>query len=125
MLHSLFQFSKFSLVGLLNTILTYLIYLCLDKSTNPSIAMAIGYGITSLIGLALNQKWVFGNHYHQTTVMKYYLTYGLTWVISVFSTHLMSKGLAIPNFIIPLFVVTITTPINFGLCKYWVFHHFL
>jgi putative flippase GtrA len=123
MLHNLFQLSKFGLVGLLNTILTYLIYLCLAKSMYPTIAMAVGYGITSLIGLALNRQWVFNNQSNRTLTIKYYLTYGLTWGISVLSTHFMSNLLAIPNFIIPILVVTITTPINFILCKYWVFYH--
>jgi putative flippase GtrA len=123
MLHSLFQFSKFGLVGLLNTILTYLIYLCLTKLTLPTIAMAVGYGITSLIGLALNRKWVFVNQSNWTLTIKYYLTYVLTWGISVLSTHFMSNNLAISNLIIPILVVTITTPINFILCKYWVFCH--
>lgn len=56
------QFIKFGLTGGLNTGLTYVIYLLLVHLTTPTVAMAVGYGLTSLVGLTLNNHWVFNAH---------------------------------------------------------------
>ena len=53
------QFIGFGLVGGVNTILTYLIYLTLYQLINPTAAMGVGYGLTSIFGLFLNDTWVF------------------------------------------------------------------
>ena len=53
------QFIGFGLVGGINTILTYLLYLTLYQLINPTAAMGVGYGLTSVLGLFLNDTWVF------------------------------------------------------------------
>lgn len=54
------QFIGFGLVGGVNTILTYLIYLTLYQLINPTAAMGVGYGLTSIFGLFLNDMGVQG-----------------------------------------------------------------
>ncbi|MDN6596702.1 MAG: hypothetical protein L0K76_04010, partial [Lentilactobacillus parabuchneri] len=53
------QLFKFGIIGLLNTILTYVIYLVLLNPTNATFAMGVGYGVTSLLGLTLNNHCFF------------------------------------------------------------------
>lgn len=116
------QFIKFGMTGGLNTILTYIIYLLLVQLTNATVAMAIGYGLTSLIGLSLNNHWVFKAHQAVKTVAwKYYATYGFTWLISVFFAHVASTTWHAPNWLIPIGSLMLTIPLNFLLSKFWVF----
>lgn len=121
MINILRQFFKFGIVGLINTILTYLIYSMLYKATSPTFAMAIGYGITSIIGLTINQKWVFKANHDWMIVVKYYLTYLLTWTLSILVTEVASNYFHVIASIIPLITLLVTTPTNFLLSKYWVF----
>lgn len=121
MINILRQFFKFGIVGLINTILTYLIYSMLYKATSPTFAMAIGYGITSIIGLTINQKWVFKANHDWMIVVKYYLTYLLTWTLSILVTEVASNYFHVIANIIPLITLLVTTPTNFFLSKYWVF----
>ncbi|TPR24787.1 GtrA family protein [Apilactobacillus micheneri] len=116
------QLFKFGIIGLINTILTYLIYTLLWHITNPTIAMAIGYGITSVIGLTINKQWVFKSNNNLSKIaVKYYTTYLLTWLLSVTITYLISTQSTINEQIIPLIALIITIPTNFCLSKYWVF----
>ncbi|GHP14981.1 membrane protein [Lentilactobacillus fungorum] len=118
------QFIKFSTIGLLNTILTYLIYLILLTPTNPTIAMGVGYGITSLLGLALNNRWVFATHANlKSVVVKYYSTYLFTWLLSVGFAHVADNWFSMNAQLIPLGSLLITVPTNFFLSKFWVFPH--
>ncbi|CAI2609401.1 GtrA family protein [Apilactobacillus apinorum] len=115
------QFFKFGVVGLINTILTYLIYTLLYKATSPTDAMAIGYGITSVIGLTINRKWVFKSNHNWMLVAKYYLTYLFTWTLSIVVTDISSNYFHVLASIIHLITLFVTTPTNFILSKYWVF----
>lgn len=117
------QLFKFGIIGFLNTWLTYVIYLLLIKATNATFAMAIGYGVTSLIGLTLNNRWVFNAHAQfKSVVMKYYVTYLFTWIISVGFANAASSWSQMNTTLIPLFSLILTVPTNFLLSKFWVFH---
>ncbi|MDH5108077.1 GtrA family protein [Lentilactobacillus kefiri] len=111
------------MTGFINTVLTYVIYMLLLHATNATIAMAIGYGITSLLGLTMSNRWVFqtGNSV-KSVVWKYYATYLFTWLISVLFAHFASGFPIIDSRLIPIISLLITVPTNFLLSKFWVFH---
>jgi putative flippase GtrA len=92
-------------------------------ATNATIAMAIGYGITSLLGLTMSNRWVFqtGNSV-KSVVWKYYATYLFTWLLSVLFAHFASGFPIIDSRLIPIISLLITVPTNFLLSKFWVFH---
>lgn len=117
------QLFKFGIIGLLNTILTYAIYLVLLNPTNATFAMGVGYGVTSLLGLTLNNHWVFQTGSSlKSVVWKYYATYLFTWVISVLFAHFASNWSLMNPHLIPLVSLIITVPTNFLLSKFWVFN---
>ncbi|UQS84605.1 GtrA family protein [Apilactobacillus apisilvae] len=119
---SIKQFFKFGIIGIINTLLTYLIYTILWKPTSPTIAMAIGYGLTSLIGLTINKIWVFKSTNNLSHIAaKYYATYLFTWLLSITSTNLISSYSNLNKQLIPIIALIITIPTNFVLSKYWVF----
>lgn len=117
------QFIQFGAVGALNTVLTYIIYLILYQHISPTLAMAVGYGLTSLLGLALNKQWVFKQSGGKMSWMtfKYYATYGTTFLLSLILTSTWVDVLHFPAAWAPLFSLAVTVPVNFLLSKYWVF----
>ena len=116
------QLVKFGMTGGLNTILTYIIYQLLAPSTNATFAMAVGYGLTSVLGLTLSNHWVFKAHQAVKSVAwKYYATYGFTWLVSVGFAHIASTTWQLPNWFIPIGSLMLTIPLNFVLSKFWVF----
>ncbi|EPC84308.1 hypothetical protein Lpp37_00927 [Lacticaseibacillus paracasei subsp. paracasei Lpp37] len=118
------QFIGFGLVGGVNTILTYLIYLTLYQLINPTAAMGVGYGLTSMFGLFLNDTWVFkakDRRQLKTVAPRYYLSYGLTFILSLVLTSFWNDFLRLPKPLAPMFALMITVPTNFLLSKFWVF----
>lgn len=122
MTKSIQQFLKFGMIGGLNTVLTLIIYWAFVHLTNATIAMAVGYGATSLIGLLLNKYWVFDAQQNiKKIAWKYYATYGFTWLISVVFANLASSVWYLSDWFIPIGSLLITVPLNFLLNKTWVF----
>ncbi|BAN73666.1 MULTISPECIES: GtrA family protein [Lacticaseibacillus] len=118
------QFISFSLVGGINTILTYLIYLILYQLINPTAAMGVGYGLTSILGLFLNDTWVFKVKDHRqlkSVAPRYYFSYGLTFILSLVLTSFWNDALGLPKPLAPMFSLMVTVPTNFLLSKFWVF----
>ncbi|WP_179394180.1 GtrA family protein [Lacticaseibacillus absianus] len=116
------QFIQFGLVGGLNTLLTYLLYLALYRPLTPTLAMAIGYGATSLLGLALNHRVFKATATTPAIVGRYYSTYAFTWLLSVGLTTLWTTGFAGATPLAPAFSLMVTIPVNFLLSKYWIFN---
>ncbi|MFD1124938.1 GtrA family protein [Lentilactobacillus raoultii] len=99
-----------------------MIYLLLLSPTNATIAMAIGYGITSLLSLTLNNHWVFKTHAQfKAVVFKYYTTYLSTWLLSTAIADVLSRFTEVNQQLIPIFSLLVTVPTNFLLSKFWVF----
>ncbi|WP_081759837.1 GtrA family protein [Lentilactobacillus farraginis] len=109
-------------MGFGNTLLTYIVYLLLLAPTGATIAMAVGYGATSLLSLTLNNHWVFKAHAQfKSVVVKYYVTYLSTWALSTLLAGVLSHLSMVNDHLIPIFSLIITVPTNFLLSKFWVF----
>lgn len=116
------QFMQFGLVGALNTAVTYLIYLLFVHAASPAGAMAIGYGLTAIIGFMINRHQVFKHSGSlQRTLLKYGTTYGFTLGLSSYLSYAFTTFGQISATITPVFTLMITVPLNFLLCKFWVF----
>jgi len=117
------QFIRFGAVGAINTVLTYVIYLSLYRLINPTAAMGVGYGLTSILGIILNDRMVFQSHQakHPDTVLKYYFTYGMSLVISLILTTTWNDWWQFNATLAPAFSLLVTVPMNFLLSKFWIF----
>lgn len=86
--------------------------------------MGVGYGLTSIFGLFLNDTWVFkakDRRQLKTVAPRYYLSYGLTFILSLVLTSFWNDFLRLPKPLAPMFALMITVPTNFLLSKFWVF----
>lgn len=116
------QLIQFGLVGGLNTLLTYLLYLILWHGVGATAAMGIGYAATSVLGLVLNRSWVFHSQQHwQKATWRYYATYLASFFLSMGLVHLWTQTWALPATSAPIFSLVLTVPFNFILSKFWIF----
>ncbi|MFC6314549.1 GtrA family protein [Lapidilactobacillus achengensis] len=116
------QFIKFGLVGALNTLLTLAIYYLTYRQIGPSLANGLGFLLTSILGIYLNFKFVFkAEHFSAWTLFKYYATYGVSMLISMYVPHLWVNVWGLDARIAPLISLLITIPFNFVFMRLWVF----
>ena len=117
------RFIKFAIVGFGNlfvSLITY--YLLVFFSINYQIANIGGFITGSLNGYIWNKLWVFKeNKQNMTSIVKFYLTYLATWILSAILLYIWIEILKISDKIAPIINVVITTPINYLLNKLWVF----
>ena len=133
---ALMQFVKFGIVGLSNTVISYVIYvvtLILFQKNNliPSVdylaAQVIAFILSVLWSFYWNNKFVFkkeeGEHRNiWAALFKTYVSYGFTGLIlnNVLSVIWVSV-LHVSKMIAPIINLIINIPINFFLNKIWAF----
>ena len=117
------QFIKFIIIGFSNlaiSLLTYYILVLLN--INYQIANVFAFIFGSINGYFWNKKWVFKkNGDIKATLIKFYISYIFTWLISAVLLYLWIDIFKISAFIAPILNLFITTPINYILNKIWVF----
>lgn len=134
--NGLIQFVKFGLVGLSNTIISYIIYLIvfslmqtlnLFSDFDYLIAQVISYMLSILWSFYLNNKYVFKqqeNHKRNIirALLKTYISYSFT---GIFLNSLLSifwvEILHLSKVIAPCINLLISIPVNFIINKFWAF----
>ncbi len=131
----LFQFVKFGIVGISNTVISYIIFLLVLLSfqyfgafakTDYLIGQFCGFVVSVLWSFTLNRRFVFSDGEEKSpwfrALLKTYASYALTGlIISPGISALCVEFLRIPKVIAPIISLLITVPLNFILNKYWAF----
>lgn len=120
---ALIQFIKFGMVGVFNTLSSTVYYwILLYFHFNYLLATTIAYIIASLIGYLLNNHWVFqSKKVTKTSLFKYYVVYGTSYFLNIFSMFIWVDVLSISKVIAPIFTLFVTVPFNYIFNKIWVF----
>lgn len=136
----LVQFVKFGIVGLSNTIVSYVIYvgalLLFQKEswlpkTDYLVAQVIAFILSVLWSFYWNNKFVFKQEENEErnllhALVKTYVSYAFTGLFlnSVLSL-LWVEVFAIPKIVAPIINLIVSVPINFLMNKFWAFkgHH--
>jgi putative flippase GtrA len=77
------RFGKFLIVGSINTILTYLLYLWLLQSMSYRLAYSISFFIGIVIALILNAQFVYRVTITRTKLITYPIIYGLQYLFGL------------------------------------------
>lgn len=125
---SLFQFVKFGLVGLSNTVISYVVYVVLICMGAVYLLANVGSFVVSVLNAYYwNNKYVFVENEreqrsHLKTLIKTFITYGSTMlVLNSVLLILWIDILHIEPLIAPIINLVITIPLNFIINKVWAF----
>ena len=128
-----FQFVKFGIVGITNTVISYLanigILLLLDGHNinyDYVIANIVAFVVGTLWAFFWNKKYVFTDVIEEISVSKAltktFLSYAFTGILlNNALAFLWVDILHISKYISPLINLVITVPLNFALNKLWAF----
>lgn len=124
----LLQFIKFGIVGVSNTLISYVTYtICVFLGANYLIGNLVGFVVSVLNSFYWNNKYVFKSGEGQTrswiaTLLKTFAAYaGTGLVLSSVLLVLWIDVLHIPELIAPLINLVVTIPLNFLINKFWAF----
>lgn len=113
----LINFLKFAIVGVLNTAVTYFLYLLLLLFSSYLIAYSLAYLTGIIISYLLNSKYVFKESISPKKFLMFPLVYIVQYVMSSLLLYLSVHYLNVNERIALLISIVLTTPITFVLSK--------
>ena len=124
----LWQFIKFGIVGLSNTIISLGVYeVCLYLGMHYLPADALGLVISVINAYYWNNRVVFGDgqkkpiDHHVRMYFKSLAAYGGAFVLNQLLLVLWVEIVGIPEWLAPFINLAVTIPLNFLVNKYWTF----
>lgn len=118
------RFIKFSIVGVINTLIYLAVYYAmLAFGVNHIYSNIAGYFAGSVNGYLLSKFWVFkdAKTSGKESVLKFYVVYGSSLLLSTGLVYLLVNVLGVSDKIAPLLTICVTTPYNYFLQKIWTF----
>lgn len=118
------QFIKFCLIGFESTVLNYLTFLILFNffSTNYLFSSGIGFVVGTFFGFIFNKKYTFdSNKESKKEVLPYFLVYLFSLLFTIFAMKILVEFIQINPLIANIFVIAITTILNFFGTKIFAF----
>ncbi len=114
------QLTKFSMVGLFNTGLNYLLYSTqVFIGIHYIVANAIAWGIGVFVSYLLNSKLVFSAKLSRESVIKTYVVYGISFSVTTVGLYILIDLLSVSEYLAPLIMLVFTIPFNFLAMKFW------
>lgn len=124
----IYQFIKFGLVGISNTLIAYVAYsICVYIGIHYLIANAIGFFISVLNAYYWSDRFVFKKGEGESrstiwTIAKTYIAYGSTGLLlASILLYLYVDKLHISEYLAQLLVLVVTILLNFIINKFWSF----
>ena len=124
---SLIQFIKFGIVGLSNTLISYVVYLVgVRFGMHYLLASVLGFVISVLNSFYWNNKYVFQQGDEERnlwlTLVKTFMAYASTGlVLANILLYIWVDVLGISEYLGPIINLVITVPLNFVINKLWAF----
>lgn len=133
-MNSLVQFIKFGIVGVSNTLVSYVINILVLFAMKP-MNVSWDYFAGNIVAFILSVLWSFywNNKYVFTleegqsrsigkALLKTYITYGFTGIIlNNILSWIWVSVLGVSKFIAPIINLLVSVPINFFMNKLWAF----
>lgn len=124
------QFIKFCLLGIGNTIISLVIYylFILINSNLYVVGYCVGFLISVCNAYYWNSHHIFGESAHKVVLvekrafLKTYVSYILTLALGTLFMYILVDIINITEYLAPIINILLTTPVNFLLNKYWVYH---
>ncbi len=134
-LEGILQFFKFGIVGLSNTVISYVIYVIallafqaigVSENIDYLAAQVIAFILSVLWSFYWNNKYVFGDAAGGRniiqTLLKTYVSYAFTGLfLNSILAVLWVEVLGIDKMLAPIINLLISVPVNFVMNKFWAF----
>jgi putative flippase GtrA len=120
----LLQFMKFGIVGVSNTLLTFLVYTLLLKVFGVwyLLASAIGFGVGAVNGFLLNRRWTFRGHVGDArTPLRWTLVQSSGLGLNEALLYLWVDGIGLDKLLAQAFATGIVTVVTFLANRAWTF----
>lgn len=118
------SFVKFGIVGVLNTLINWIIFIVLSASgIYYIISNVIAYTVATINSYLLNAKWVFnnGDNYTKETTIKFIILNLIGLVLNTVILYVLVDILNIRKVIAMIIATIIVMIINYFVNKLWVF----
>lgn len=130
------QFVKFGMIGLSNTVISYIIYLAafwgmqklhIFSSFDYLVAQYIGFFISVLWSFYWNNRFVFTKGKNEKrnlfqALLKTYASYAFTGLfLNSLLSALWVEVMHISKIVVPIMNLLISVPLNFAINKFWAF----
>lgn len=126
--NSIYQFLRFCIVGLSNTLIGYVVYsLCVFLGMHYLLANLVGFLVSVVNAFYWSNKYVFakGNGEYRNlywSFIKTILAYASTGIVlNSILLWLLIDQWHISEYLAPLLILMVTVPTNFIMNKYWSF----
>ena len=108
---------KFMVVGGINTLSTYIIYVLCVLFVKFTIAYTIAYLVGIIISFYLNTIFVFQSNISFKKFLKFPFIYVIQYFIGLFLLHLIVEFFKLNKLVAPILVIILTFPVTFVLSR--------
>jgi putative flippase GtrA len=122
----LMQFVKFGIVGVSNTLLSFLIYTLLLKVFGVwyIAASAIGFTVGAVNGFLLNRKWTFAGHVGDSlTPVRWGIVQTCGLGLNLGLLYIAVDAVGLDELVGQAFATAVVTVITFFVNRSWTFRH--
>ncbi|MAL78752.1 MAG: hypothetical protein CMN55_06500 [Sneathiella sp.] len=119
----IYQIIRFGIVGVLNNLLGYVIYLLLTYFwLDPKVAVTILYPIGVLVAYFSHAKYSFAHQgKHIWAIGRFFSSYFLCYWLNLSMLYLFSDRLGFPHQIVQAFAIVMVGGVLYLLLKFFVF----
>ena len=109
---------RFLVVGGLNTVLTYVIYVALVLFLSYSIAYTVTYALGIFISYYLNTQLVFKRKLRLAVALQYPAVYVVQYLIGLALLYVLVELASVSKFVAPILTVVVTVPATYLISRY-------
>jgi putative flippase GtrA len=112
------EFSRFVIVGGVNTVVTYLIYVGLVRFLAYPVAYTATTALGILLSYYLNARFVFRQRLRWSAAVQYPTVYLFQYFLGLGLLYVLVEFFRFSKFVAPLAIVVITAPFTFLLSRH-------
>lgn len=112
------EFNLFIIVGAINTVLTYFIYLFFLSVLAYSVAYTLSYVIGIFLSYYLNSRFVFKTKLSLKKAFHYPIVYIVQYFFGLFLLYFFVSFLKISELLAPALIILLTIPVTYFFSRF-------
>lgn len=112
------EFVRFLVIGALNTLFTYLVYVGLVLFLTYSLAYTVTYAFGIAVSYYFNARVVFRQKLRLAAALQYPAVYLIQYLLGLVLLYVLVELAHVSKFIAPIFVVLVSVPITYLSSRY-------